>query len=560
MNLTSTTIGGAIDRALGVVAPRVALRRTRARLALDVMSSEMERINSRRAHRFSYDAAVGGRRAWGWYASAADANVELMGSLIWMRNRSRDLIRNNAYAAKAVDELVGNLVGTGIVPRAKTGDADLDKIIDNEWPYFVEQCDTPQRVDFYGMQALVTRSMVESGEMLVRHRSRLASDKLRVPYQLQMLEADFLDQARTMGLPGGNHVMQGVEFDHIGRRLNYWLYTYHPGSVLILNPRGGIVSVPVPAREIMHIYRVLRPGQVRGVPWLAPVMLALRDLEDYSDAERVRKKIEACMTGFVTQPEGADGDSLGLDKTTDPLSGQPVETFEPGMIKYLKTGQDIKIAEPKSAGGYREYKKVELQAIMAGIGLPYELGTGDMSEVNFSSWRGGMLGFRNTVENGRWLTLIPLFCMPARRRFIDTLIVQGKVPAKAADDPKLKLYSTQWTAPKFESVDPEKDANAERKQIRTGTSDLFEKILENGYDPEERLERIAYINGRLDKLGIILDSDPRNTTDKGAEQPADTEERTPNSKAVPDTKAEADEEAGRAYFRDRRSWQRTFDT
>ena len=75
---------------------------------------------------------------------------------------------------------------------------------------------------------------------------------------------------------------------------------------------------------------------------------------------------------------------------------------------------------------------------MAGIGLPYELGTGDMSQVNYSSWRGGMLGFRNTVEAYRWLTLIPLFCMPVWRRFIDTLILQGKIPQSAVNDPKIR--------------------------------------------------------------------------------------------------------------------------
>ena len=99
------------------------------------------------------------------------------------------------------------------------------------------------------------------------------------------------------------------------------------------------------------------------------------------------------------------------------------------MVEYLKPGQDIKFNNPPAAGGYREYKMTELQGIMAGIGLPYELGTGDMSQVNYSSWRGGMLGFRNTVEAFRWLTLIPLFCMPVWRRFIDTLILQGKIPA-----------------------------------------------------------------------------------------------------------------------------------
>ena len=88
----------------------------------------------------------------------------------------------------------------------------------------------------------------------------------------------------------------------------------------------------------------------------------------------------------------------------------------------------------------------------------------------------------------------------------------------------------QWTAPKFESVDPVKDAAAELKMIRTGTLDLFEAISRNGYDPEERLQKIAAINKVLDKLEIILDCDPRNVTDRGQEQPAASDERTPSSK------------------------------
>ena len=515
-----------LDKAISIVAPRVALQRVRSRVALELTTGYLER----HAQRFRYDGATAGRRAHGWYAASTDANVELMGSLIWLRNRSRDLIRNNPYAARAVEELAGNVVGTGIVPKAKTGNTTVDKIIDSEWQFFADACDTPQRLDFYGMQTLTVRTMAESGEAIVRFRPRPADAGLRVPLQLQMLEADFLDQARTMGLVNG-HVMEGVQFDEMGRRVAYWLFSYHPGGVLILNPRGGIVSQPVPADQIMHVYRMLRPGQVRGVPWLAPVMMALRDLDDYCDAERVRKKVEACVTAFVQQPEGIDGDPLGLTGT-DPSSGLPVESFQPGMVEYLKPGQEIKFNNPPAAGGYREYKMTELQGIMAGIGLPYELGTGDMSQVNYSSWRGGMLGFRNTVEAFRWLTLIPLFAMPVWRRFIDTLILQGKIPQAVANDPKVGLRSVQWTAPRFESVDPVKDAEAVLKDVRMGRKTWFEAVLENGYDPTTQLEQIALFNKLVDKFEIILDSDPRNTTLRGQEQPANTEERTPTSKAA----------------------------
>src|ERR1700689_1675258 len=90
----------------------------------------------RPAQRFAYEGATAGRRAYGWYAASVDANVELMGALVWLRNRSRELIRNNPYAARAIEELAGNVVGTGIVPKAKTGNVAIDKIIDAEWRFF----------------------------------------------------------------------------------------------------------------------------------------------------------------------------------------------------------------------------------------------------------------------------------------------------------------------------------------------------------------------------------------------------------------------------------------
>ena len=105
-----------LDKAISVVAPRVALQRARSRVALELTTGYLER----HAQRFRYDGAAAGRRSHGWYAASTDANVELMGSLIWLRNRSRDLIRNNPYAARAVEELAGNVVGNGGVQ------ADLD--------------------------------------------------------------------------------------------------------------------------------------------------------------------------------------------------------------------------------------------------------------------------------------------------------------------------------------------------------------------------------------------------------------------------------------------------
>jgi capsid protein len=144
-----------------------------------------------------------------------------------------------------------------------------------------------------------------------------------------------------------------------------------------------------------------------------------------------------------------------------------------------------------------------------------------------------MLGFRNAIEAFRWLTLIPMYCRPTWRRFIDTLVLIGRLPEAN--------YSVQWTAPKFESVDPLKDAMAELKKIRTGTLTLPEAIAQNGYDPEKQLLEIKRVNELLDEYDIILDCDPRNVNDKGVEQPTSSGETTPgDSKPKPAVKASAE--------------------
>ena len=517
----------AIDTVIGYFAPERAYRRARFRAA---------------AETFAYEGAKSGRRTDGWIAAGGDANTEVGASLTALRNRSRDLLRNNPYAGKAISELVANTVGTGIVPQAKTGDPALDKVIDAEWPFFAENCDPGGQLDFYGMQSLIVRTTAESGDGIVRFRSRLQKDNFRVPLQLQVLEGDFLDASRTVSVATGD-IVQGVQFNLIGQREAYWLYNAHPGGLGWESLRGGFVSKAVPASEVMHTYRMLRPGQVRGVPWLAPVMLALRDLDDYRDTERLRKKTEACLAGIVIRPEGSGGMPIGA-RSTDPKTGHTLERMYPGMIEYLKPGEDIRFNSPGATGGYREYLMTELQGIGAGVDVPYELLSGDLSNVNYSSYRAGMLCFRNAIEAFRWLTLIPMYCRPAWRRFIDTLVLIGRIPESN--------YGVQWTAPKFESVDPLKDAMAELKRIRTGTLTLYEAIAQNGYDPEKQLQEIKRINDLLDELEITLDCDPRKVNDKGVEQPGDGGSgEAPQSQPKPKPVANSTQSAA---FQSARQW------
>ncbi len=478
-----------LDRAIGTVAPQIALRRLLARHSFDTLAR-------------GYDGAAKGRRTDGWRTpgTSADTEVAVAGALL--RDRMRDLVRNNPHAAKAVSVLVNNIVGSGIIPRAASGNDKIDAQANRLWTSWSAQCDADGQLDFLGLQTLACRQMIEAGEVLLRRRPRRPSDGLEVPLQLQVLEADMLDSGRNGDLPDGGRVVQGIEFDPIGRRRSYWLFAQHPGDNAVSLKRR-IDSLAVPASDILHLYEKQRM-QVRGVPWGTPVMRPLRDLDDWTQAELVRKKTEACVVGIVL---GADEAEQGIAPCIVDADGNRVEQFEPGLIAYARGGKDIKFNQPATTAGVSEWLRSQLQIVAAGFRIPYELMTGDLSQVNYSSIRAGLVEFRRLIDAVQWQIFVPVFCQPSWDWFTAQAWAAGLLP-----QPKIAV---EWQPPRFEAVDPLKDAMADLLAMRSGTMTLAQAIARQGNNPDAVLAEIAATNTKIDTLGLILDSDPRHVTKTG---------------------------------------------
>ena len=273
------------------------------------------------------------------------------------------------------------------------------------------------------------------------------------------------------------------------------------------------------------------------MPWLASIMLKMRDLDDYDEAEIFRKKLEACLAAFVTGDNTTtEPNTLGKSSTAD--DGERGETFRPGMIKYLAPGQDVKFATPAAVGGYPEYIRVQLHAIAAGAGVTYEQLTGDLSQVNYSSIRAGLLEFRRRIETLQWQVMVPQLCQPVWDRFAAVAQVMGALP-----DGEMAV---EWTPPRFEAVDPAKDVKADVMAIRAGLMTLKEGIARQGYAPDQVIAEIAETNALLDKLGIVLDVDPRRATQTGNPVAAGAQEEKPNADEDEDEDDEDDEAEGKA--------------
>ena len=484
-----------------MLSPETALQRLRARLALDSVREE-----------FAYDAAKVGRRTSGWFRSSTSANAEISGAMLPLRDGAREQVRNNALAAKFVLEMANRSVGTGILPRAKTGTASTDKILDRKFSEWSDAIQYPEQ------QRLAVRSIVEAGESLVRFRPRLPSDGLPVPFDIQLLEPDWIDERKTEALSGG-WIIHGVEFDLLGREVAIWILPNHPGDAFgnIGALSAALVSKRLPLNPGYAIggyergYRRDRAGQVRGVSWFAPVLMALWDLAGYETAERVRKRMEACLAAFITGPvTGPMTPALG--QQTKDAANKIIEELRPGMISRLENGATVTMAEPKSAGGYGEYVRVQHRIIAAGLGIPYEILTGDLSQVNYSSYRGGLIGFKGNIESFQWNDLIPYICTPVWKRFIDACVIAGVVK-------KHPGYGVEWGTPKFDLLDRLAEAEADEREIRIGTKTWPQAVAAQGLDPITQLDEIQKANDEFDKRGIILDCDPRKTNARGVIQP-----------------------------------------
>lgn len=505
-----------LDRAVGFVAPQRGLRRLRARIAADMLLRH-------------YEAASIGRRTQGWRRSSGDANSAVGASLGSLREHARDLVRNNPHASRAVGTITNQTIGWGIAAKPTPANGAAARA----WAAWsgTPACDAEGRHDFAGLLKLAMRSIVESGEVLIRRRFRLPADGLPLPLQLQLLEPDYIDTSRTgIRLPNKGRIIHGVEFDAIGRRVAYWLFPEHPGSSLSMFTAGNLggQSVRVGAENILHVFHQERLGQVRGASWFAPIILKLKDYDEYDDATLMKQKIAACLAVLTSDVDGS-ASPLG---TADDATTPGIDSLEPGMILNMPPGRSVEVVQPPTVREFADYSMVTLRTIAAGIGVTYEDLTGDYTDLPFSAAKMSRNAHQDRIHDWRWRTVIPQLCQPVWTWAMEAALIMSLV-----SDPAPGVI---WTPPPAATIDPDKEGIAFQRNIRCAAQSWSESVRERGYDPEEVLKEIAADNKRFDELGIILDCDPRMTTQQGqpretAKAPADEPAAAPAAEPIEET-------------------------
>ncbi|QBQ11073.1 phage portal protein [Pseudomonas sp. SXM-1] len=455
----------------------------------------------------SYEGAGEGRRSASWEASDNGINSINTPALRNLRARSRAAVRNDPYAFDVIDKRVSNLIGTGITPRPTTDDAALRKVKQQLWDDWVDEADADELTDFYGMQALVARTVETAGECFVRLRPRSLDEGLAVPLQLQTLAPEFVPHDKFETTKNGNIIRAGIEFNPAGKRVAYWMYRSHPRDSSSLNS-GYNQLVRVPASQVLHIFEPVEPGQLRGVPRLATVLKRLRSLDNYDDAVLFRQEVANLFAGFISRPPPDAGQT-----PRDPVTGQllvtdrdgftPMVALEPGTMQELAPGEEVEFSKPPDAGNnYPDFMRQQLMAAAAGSGTPYEILTGDMREVNDRALRVVLNEFRRRLEQLQFGVYVHQLCRPVRAAWMDMAVLSGALVLEDYAQRRREYLRTRWVPQGWAYIQPVQDVQARRMEVQAGFASRSEMVLRTGYDAETVDAENAADLARATDLGL----------------------------------------------------------
>lgn len=446
-----------LDRLIGWASPEAGRRRLMHRAMLDVALTAQTR---------AHEAAS---RSDGWHPRRAGASgdADVMAEARVLRDKARHLRDNVGFVARGLQSRVDYAVGTGVVRKWSGPHA---KRLDMLWRAWARQADADGVRSLDALEAAAVHAMDVDGGVLLRLRARLPEDGLAVPLQIQLIEVDWIDETRTQPSRAGNAVINGYEYDMLGRWVGAWLWDQHPGSGGVGGQPVSMQSRLVPASVLIPLDNLTRPGQRRGLSRLAPLINTVRDLHLLKDAELARRNLESRIGVIASgDPQALDG---GIKSNGAPVS---LGDLPSGGVLQLPGGLNLTTVQPNAAPGYLETVRHETQLACAAMGCTYEAATGDLSQMTLGTARQRRLDFMAEIERLRWHTIDP-FAARIDAAFVEACRLARLIPAGAE-------WSCEHYYPRWRHLQPVQDVQSEVMEIAAGLRTVSAGVRERGDDP-----------------------------------------------------------------------------
>ncbi len=447
----------------------------------------------------NYDAGAYDRLNAGWMAYNESAEQTDRYSRDTVRARARDLERNSDMANSVVGAYKRNVVGMGWTLQARTPDDELNKKLESAWKDWCKKqnCDVSETQSFSQMLRMaVERKKVDGG--ILFHKCYMRGGI--VPFRLQALEVDELDQCAMKTHAEGDRIIDGIEYNAYNKPVGYWIKQYSYDGFSNVEP------FYVPAKNMIYIYSKRRPSQVREMSDLSPTITRIRDANEFMTAVSVKERIAACLSVFIKK-EIPSTTGIGRTGTASQVKQYDYQNkmLTPGMIKELNAGDEIQVVNPTGqATDAASYIKLQQRLIGAGQGLSYEATSRDMSQSNYSSARQGIIEDEQTYIEDK--ELFEEFEDEVYETFVISGVLSGlfDIPDFWNPEMKKKYLNHEWVAASKGWIDPLKEVEAMETAVKTGQKTYKEAAAENGRDWKEQIDDIAEVLAYGKEKGVDI--------------------------------------------------------
>jgi lambda family phage portal protein len=481
-----------LDKAIAWVAPKVAQRRLIARAALASVGAYSGGGGYLGARRDRAATAT-------WSPGGGSPTTDIIADLPELRNRSRDQMRNAPVAVGALNTAVGHIVGTGLscTPAVQAERVGITEAQADAWNAAAKHafsvwasspdCDLARQCNFYGLQDLGQRTWFESGDAFFLTPTITRNGRTRLA--LQGFEADRVCNPNRGA--DTETIVDGIEISReTGEAVACYVANRHPGDARMPTSwqRVAMRGSSTGRRNVLHLMKPLRFGQLRGVPWIAPILEPLKQLNKWTDNELAAAVASSIFSVFVKMdPDAFEELFKDTSAARAALDGAEKWSGELSSSKAINLlpGEDISTATPgRPNPEFDPFWTAMVRQMGMALEIPYEVLVMHF-QSSYSAARGALLMAWKFFKSRRDL-LATQFCQPVYELWLADEVSSGRIQATGFfSSPELRAAwcNAIWTGDGPGSIDPDKEVKAARARVDMGISTLdAESILHDGVD------------------------------------------------------------------------------